>query len=146
MYSGEKMDVWSLGVILYNMLYAKAPFFGKTHQDMFEKILNGRVQFPEDRPISKGMISFTFSFLTFPSFSLPSSSHSYCLSKYSPLILYFTLAFSCTRACKYYVRSQLLIHYHSGKESHVRDAPSRLREAPPREHPLETPLDYLRRA
>lgn len=37
-YDPEKSDVWSLGIILYKMLYGKQPYDGKSFEEMIKKI------------------------------------------------------------------------------------------------------------
>lgn len=41
----EKCDIWSCGVILYILLAGYPPFNGRTEQDIFNKILKGKITF-----------------------------------------------------------------------------------------------------
>jgi serine/threonine protein kinase len=37
-YNAEKCDIWSMGIILYKMLYGKEPFNGRDEEQMIKKI------------------------------------------------------------------------------------------------------------
>ena len=45
-YNGFMSDIWSCGVILYVMLYGYLPFEGFSNNDLFKKILKGKVNYP----------------------------------------------------------------------------------------------------
>jgi calcium-dependent protein kinase len=40
-----KCDIWSIGVITFMLLSGKAPFFGKSDQNIFAMIKAGKVTF-----------------------------------------------------------------------------------------------------
>ena len=42
----QSVDWWAFGVLLYEMLVGRAPFYGKTEADLFKTILYGEVKFP----------------------------------------------------------------------------------------------------
>jgi serine/threonine protein kinase len=39
-------DLWSLGCILYFMLYGRGPFYHPCELELFNRIRNGKVDFP----------------------------------------------------------------------------------------------------
>ncbi|XP_020578989.1 phosphoenolpyruvate carboxylase kinase 1-like [Phalaenopsis equestris] len=43
---GEKVDVWSAGVVLYIMLGGIPPFYGETATEIFEAVMRGNLRFP----------------------------------------------------------------------------------------------------
>jgi len=47
------IDIWSLGVILYTLLYCNYPFTGDTLAEIFDNTLNGKVLFPENIQVSE---------------------------------------------------------------------------------------------
>ena len=45
-------DIWSLGVLFYAMLFGIFPFKGKDDDELFDKINEAKIKFPEYNPIS----------------------------------------------------------------------------------------------
>jgi len=56
----EKADIWSCGIILYTMLCGHPPFLGNDEDSIKNKILNCKVEYPQNefKNISKGAIDF----------------------------------------------------------------------------------------
>jgi len=42
-------DIWSLGVVFYQMLFGKYPYFGKNEQDFLKKIKTKPIDFDNVR-------------------------------------------------------------------------------------------------
>ncbi|EGR32514.1 protein kinase domain protein [Ichthyophthirius multifiliis] len=49
----SKTDIWSLGILYYEILYKRTPWEGKNYFDLLQNILNRPLQFPDQPFISK---------------------------------------------------------------------------------------------
>lgn len=56
-YRGE-VDWWSMGVVLYELLFGKRPFRGKNAKEVANKIVKGPLQFPASRDVSEECYDF----------------------------------------------------------------------------------------
>ena len=41
------VDYWSLGIIVYELMFGSTPFYSEDHRDIFKNILKGDIVFPE---------------------------------------------------------------------------------------------------
>ncbi|CAD8158578.1 unnamed protein product [Paramecium pentaurelia] len=54
----EKTDIWSLGIIFYELLYGQVPYSAQNEKDLAQVILKTQPQFPANIPVSKETIEF----------------------------------------------------------------------------------------
>jgi tRNA A-37 threonylcarbamoyl transferase component Bud32 len=59
-YIAQYSEVWSLGVLLFAMLYGRFPFKGKNEEDLFAKIKEAKIYFPDDKVIISSKIKILF--------------------------------------------------------------------------------------
>ena len=53
-YSG-KCDVWSAGILLYELIYNKTPWYGNGRPELFQNIKNKDLEFPKEIPVNKNI-------------------------------------------------------------------------------------------
>lgn len=46
--AGKPVDWWSMGIILYEFLVGCTPFYGDTPEELFQMVLSGETEFPEE--------------------------------------------------------------------------------------------------
>lgn len=58
---GRSVDWWGVGVVMYEMMCGRLPFYSKDHEKLFELILTGNIRFPsklssEARSLLSGLL------------------------------------------------------------------------------------------
>lgn len=55
---GRAVDWWGLGVVMYEMLCGRLPFYNQDHEKLFELILMEEIRFPRSlSPDAKALLS-----------------------------------------------------------------------------------------
>jgi len=50
--TSPSIDIWSMGIVLYAMIYGEIPFNGKTDEILIDAIMHQKLHFPADRIVS----------------------------------------------------------------------------------------------
>ena len=61
----KKNDIWSIGVLTYELLTGKKLFEGNNSDETYNNIINGKYSFPSDLKASKEIISFIIDLLQY---------------------------------------------------------------------------------
>ena len=61
----SKVDLWSLGTISYELLFGVPPFFARTVEELFSKIMDGKYNMPQNTKVSLESITFLNGLLQF---------------------------------------------------------------------------------
>jgi len=59
-YKGKPVDVWALGVLLYEMIYSIAPFYDQTHRGTYDNIIKGTPEYGEKKGEAINLIKKIF--------------------------------------------------------------------------------------
>ncbi|EAR99160.1 Serine/Threonine kinase domain protein (macronuclear) [Tetrahymena thermophila SB210] len=62
----SKCDVWSIGLILYELLFGRTPWPAVNVVDLVQKMCTVPLQFPKDQSISQALVNFISKCLQFP--------------------------------------------------------------------------------
>ena len=57
---GKCVDLWSLGIIMFEMLTGESPFYRSTNMDTYKSIVKERVSLPMDLSSAARVITFFF--------------------------------------------------------------------------------------
>lgn len=49
----DSPDWWALGILAYELVFNRRPYYGKSHEAMAESIMKTPLSFPDKTPISK---------------------------------------------------------------------------------------------
>ena len=53
-----RVDIWSIGILMFELLSGYSPFVAKTNQELYQNIKRLKIQWPKDmQPLAKNLIS-----------------------------------------------------------------------------------------